>query len=312
MGLKSNNNKKIILISGPTASGKSRLSVLLAKKINGEIINADSMQIYREISILSSRPKIIDLKRVKHHLYGFQSVSSKFSVGQWLKKVKKCAANIIKKGKVPILVGGTGLYFKAVTSGLSRIPKISNKKRKAVKKIYDKIGYKKFYKKLISSDPLCKNKILASDTQRVLRAFEVKRFTKKSIYEWAKNTKSDFTEYDVRKIYLNIPREKLLIKINDRTKKILADQKCLKEVKNFLNLNIIKSLPANKIIGITEIKSFFEGGQTYKQLIENVNIKTRQYAKRQSTWSRGHMTDWVRVYSDKSSNLFKKILKEVS
>ena len=104
----------------------------------------------------------------------------------------------------------------------------------------------------------------------------------------------------------------MLIKINDRTKKILADQKCLKEVKNFLNLNIIKSLPANKIIGITEIKSFFEGGQTYKQLIENVNIKTRQYAKRQSTWSRGHMADWVRVYSDKSSNLFKKILKEVS
>lgn len=312
MGLKSNNNKKIILISGPTASGKSRLSVLLAKKINGEIINADSMQIYREISILSSRPKIIDLKRVKHHLYGFQSVNNKFSVGQWLKKVKKCAANITKKGKVPILVGGTGLYFKAVTSGLSRIPKISNKKREAVKKIYDKFGYKKFYKKLISSDPLCKNKILASDTQRVLRAFEVKRFTKKSIYEWAKNTKSDFTDYDVRKIYLNIPREKLLIKINDRTKKILADQKCLKEVKNFLNLNIMKSLPANKIIGIAEIKSFFEGGQTYKQLIENVNIKTRQYAKRQSTWSRGHMTDWVRVYSDKSSNLFKKILKEVS
>ncbi len=312
MGLKSNNNKKIILISGPTASGKSKLSVLLAKKINGEIINADSMQIYREISILSSRPKIIDLKRVKHHLYGFQSVNNKFSVGQWLKKVKKCAANITKKGKVPILVGGTGLYFKAVTSGLSRIPKISNKKREAVKKIYDKFGYKKFYKKLISSDPLCKNKILASDTQRVLRAFEVKRFTKKSIYEWAKNTKSDFTDYDVRKIYLNIPREKLLIKINDRTKKILADQKCLKEVKNFLNLNIIKSLPANKIIGIAEIKSFFEGGKTYKQLIENVNIKTRQYAKRQSTWSRGHMTDWVRVYSDKSSNLFKKILKEVS
>ena len=312
MGSKSNNNKKIILISGPTASGKSQLSVLLAKKINGEIINADSMQIYKEISILSSRPKITDLKKVKHHLYGFQSVNSKFSVGQWLKKVKKCTINITKKGKVPILVGGTGLYFKAVTSGLSRIPKISNKKREAVKKIYDKIGYKKFYKKLISSDPLCKNKILASDTQRVLRAFEVKRFTKKSIYEWAKNTKSDFTEYDVRKIYLNIPREKLLIKINDRTKKILADQKCLKEVKNFLNLNIMKSLPANKIIGIAEIKSFFEGGQTYKQLIENVNIKTRQYAKRQSTWSRGHMTDWVRVYSDKSSNLFKKILKEVS
>jgi len=312
LGSKSNNNKKIILISGPTASGKSQLSVLLAKKINGEIINADSMQIYKEISILSSRPKITDLKKVKHHLYGFQSVNNKFSVGQWLKKVKKCAVNIIKKGKVPILVGGTGLYFKAVTSGLSRIPKISNKKREVVKKIYDKVGYKKFYKKLISSDPLCKNKILASDTQRVLRAFEVKRFTKKSIYEWAKNTKSDFTDYDVRKIYLNIPREKLLIKINDRTKKILADQKCLKEVKNFLNLNIIKSLPANKIIGIAEIKSFFEGGQTYKQLIENVNIKTRQYAKRQSTWSRGHMTDWVRVYSDKSSNLFKKILKEVS
>ena len=157
MGSKSNNNKKIILISGPTASGKSQLSVLLAKKINGEIINADSMQIYKEISILSSRPKITDLKKVKHHLYGFQSVNSKFSVGQWLKKVKKCTINITKKGKVPILVGGTGLYFKALTDGLVKIPNIPPKIRNKIRNLQKKLGQKKFYLKLLKLDPNIKD-----------------------------------------------------------------------------------------------------------------------------------------------------------
>ncbi len=121
-------NKKIILIAGPTASGKSKIAINLAKKINGEIINADSMQIYKEISILSARPSQSELNKIKHHLYGFMSVKNNFSAGQWLKLVKNKIIKIFQKGKIPIIVGGTGLYFNAITKGLSVIPNISKKK----------------------------------------------------------------------------------------------------------------------------------------------------------------------------------------
>ena len=122
-------SKKIILIAGPTASGKSNLAILLAKKINGEIINADSMQIYKEFSILSSRPSKSDLKKVKHHMYGFLSVKKHFSVGSWLKLVKSRINLCVKKNKIPIIVGGTGLYFNGITKGISSIPEIKNKTR---------------------------------------------------------------------------------------------------------------------------------------------------------------------------------------
>ena len=206
--------KKIILIAGPTASGKSKLAILLAKKINGEILNADSMQVYKEFSILSSRPQKKHLKEVNHHLYGFTSAQKHFSTGIWLKKVKKKVEECLKKRKVPIIVGGTGLYFNAITKGISQIPKIDIKTRKKIRSLYKKIGAKKFYEKLITLDPKAKNKILLTDTQRVLRVYEVKYKTKKSLYEWASNTKSQFLRYDIKKgeskmkvintIYLNI------------------------------------------------------------------------------------------------------------
>ena len=127
-------SKKIILIAGPTASGKSKLAIKIAKKINGEIINADSMQVYKEFSVLSSRPSKIDLKKVKHHLYGFQSVKKHFSTGVWLKLVKKQINLCLKNKKVPILVGGTGLYFQSLINGLSKIPNIDFKIRDKIKK----------------------------------------------------------------------------------------------------------------------------------------------------------------------------------
>ena len=194
-------NNKIILLAGPTASGKSKIAILLSKKIKGEIVNADSMQIYKEIKILSSRPSKKDMSKVKHHLYGFISVKKKFSVGHWYKEVKKKINSILKRGKIPILVGGTGLYFKSITAGLSTIPKISEKKRLQVRELYKKLGQEDFFKRLILLDPKSVRKIVSSDTQRVLRAYEVKKFTKKSLYDWAKNTKSDFVDYDLRKIY---------------------------------------------------------------------------------------------------------------
>ena len=190
-------NRKIILLSGPTASGKTKLAIYLAKKINGEIINADSMQVYKDFQILSSRPSKNELRLAKHHLYGFQSSGALFSTGKWLKLVKNKIDSIIKKGKVPILVGGTGLYFKAITDGISKIPNIKPSDRDRIRNLHKRIGQQKFYEKLIKLDFLSKNKILPTDTQRTLRAYEVKKYTKKSIYEWAKKTKPLF--------YSNLP-----------------------------------------------------------------------------------------------------------
>ena len=164
---------KIVLISGPTASGKSNFAIKLAKKINGEIINADSMQVYKELKILSARPKPSDYKKIKHHLYGFQSVKRNFSTGDWLKLASKKIVEIKKRNKIPILVGGTGLYFKAILDGLVKIPNIPIRFRNKIRKLHKNLGQKLFYQKLLNIDPELKNKINPTDSQRSIRAYEV-------------------------------------------------------------------------------------------------------------------------------------------
>ena len=304
-------SKKIILIAGPTASGKSKLAISLAKKIKGEIINADSMQVYKEFSILSSRPVKSDLKKVKHHLYGFLSSKKHFSTGAWLKLVKKQIKLCIKKKKVPILVGGTGLYFDAITKGITKIPNINFKLRDQIRNLQKKLGQEAFYKKLLKLDPQVKGKIETFDVQRSLRAYEVKKFTKKSIYDWFKATKSEFKDYEIFKVFLDIPREELLKNISIRADKMLKAGS-INEVKKFIKLKLDPSLSANKIIGVKEIKDYLLGLLSIDQVKELMNIKTRQYAKRQMTWARGRMSDWKREYSNNFSQLLKKILKDLS
>ena len=209
--------KKIILLAGPTASGKTKIAIYLAKKIKGEIINADSMQVYKDFQILSSRPNKNELKLAKHHLYGFKSSRVVFSTGKWLKLAESKIRQIVKKGKVPILVGGTGLYFKAITDGISKIPKIKISDRNKIRKLHKRIGQEKFYQKLVKLDPISKNKISSTDTQRTLRAYEVKKHSKKSIYEWAKKTKSLFENYEIKKFFINTPKDQLLKNIELRT-----------------------------------------------------------------------------------------------
>ena len=304
-------NRKIILLSGPTASGKTKLAIYLAKKINGEIINADSMQVYKDFQILSSRPSKNELRLAKHHLYGFQSSGALFSTGKWLKLVKKKIDSIIKKGKVPILVGGTGLYFKAITDGISKIPNIKPFDRDRIRNLHKRIGQQKFYEKLIKLDFLSKKKILPTDTQRTLRAYEVKKYTKKSIYDWAKKTKPLFSNFEIKKFFINTPKSRLLKNIDLRTKSMI-EKKCINEVIKFKKKRLKKSLSSNRIIGVQEIQRFLKGEFDQKGLIELMNIKTRQYAKRQKTWSRAHMSDWHMIYSSNSSVLLKKIYNLLS
>ena len=157
---------KIILVSGPTASGKSNFSIKLAKKVNGEIVNADSMQVYKELKILSARPSPKEYQKIKHHLYGFHSVKKNFSTGDWLKIAIKKVKEINKRKKIPIFVGGTGLYFKALTDGLVNIPNIPIRYRNNIRDLQKKLGQQKFYQKLIKLDPGSKENINPTDTQR--------------------------------------------------------------------------------------------------------------------------------------------------
>ena len=285
---------KIILISGTTASGKSEFAVKLAKKINGEIINADSMQIYKEIKILNTRPEKKLINKVKHHLYGFHSVKKKFSVGHWLNLSNKKIEDILNKKKTPIIVGGTGLYFKSLTDGLAKIPNIPSKLRKEIIKFHKKLGQKKFFRELIKLDPKCKTRLDPSDSQRSIRAFEVKKFSGISLFDWFSKTKSNYDKNQFIKIYLDFPREIILKRIEARSKKIIG-KRSINEVKKFNRLKVKKSLSSNKIIGISEITDFLDKKYDLKELQEKISIKTRQYAKRQATWARGHMSDWTRL-----------------
>ena len=297
---------KIVLIYGPTASGKSNFAIKLAKKINGEIINANSMQVYKELKVLSARPFKKNFQKIKHHLYGFQSVKKNFSTGDWLKLVNQKILEIKKRKKVPILVGGTGLYFKSLIEGLVNIPNIPIKFREKIRSLHKKIGSKNFFLKLVKIDPLAKKHINLSDTQRVIRAYEVKKFTKKSLYDWFKNTRSNYEQKDFYKIYIDFPRDELIKKISSRVVEMIKKGAIL-EVKKFIKLKVTKNKSANKAIGITEIKEYIDKKIQINEVIEKISIKTRQYAKRQTTWSRGNMLDWKKMKPNSLNKFLKKI-----
>ena len=297
--------KKVILLAGPTASGKSDLAIFLAKKISGEIINADSMQVFKEIKILTARPK--NYNGIKHHLYGFLSVKKNFSTGKWLKLVEKKVIQIIRKKKIPIIVGGTGLYFKSLLDGLAKIPYVTQTQRQKVTTLYNKIGNKEFYKKLVKLDPKCKNKISLNDKQRLIRFYEVKLYTKKSIFLWQKKTRNKFKNYHFIKIFLNLPRSVLLKKMNKRFKQMMDDG-ALKEAQQFNNLGIRSQLTANNILGLKELVSHLNGKTSIDYAFERSIIRTRQYIKRQMTWFRGQMKDWKDFDDPKKSDLRKKVL----
>ena len=299
---------KIILISGPTASGKSSFAVKIAKKIQGEIINADSMQVYKKLKILTARPNKIEQKNIKHHLYGFVDLKEKFSTGQWLELVIKKIKEIKKRKNIPILVGGTGLYFQSLINGLVKIPEIPLKFRNKIRMIQKKEGQKKFYKRLLKIDPIAKDKFDPNDAQRTIRAFEIKSFTKISMYEWLNKTKSEFKDEEFLKLYIDFKREGLIKQISLRSIKMI-ELGAINEVKKFIKSKIKKDLSVNKVIGIDELTQYLDKKINLDQAQELISIKTRQYAKRQATWARSRMTSWKKINPNKISDYIKKLKK---
>ena len=297
---------KIILIAGPTASGKSNFAIKLAKKIKGEIINADSMQVYKQLQILTARPKKKDLKKIKHHLYGFCDVKKKYSTGQWLKLLLMKIKDIRKRKKVPIVVGGTGLYFKALTDGLVKIPNVPTNVRNKIRLMQKKMGQKNFYNKLLKLDPLIKNKIEKNDVQRTIRAYEIKYHTKISIIKWFEKTKKYFSSDEFFKLYIDYPREDLINRINLRVEDMFIDG-AIGEVGRFNKFKVKRENSSNKVIGIKEITNFLNKQTTLDQAKDLIAIKTRQYAKRQVTWARGQMQSWQKINPKNLSLTLKKL-----
>jgi len=299
---------KIILISGPTASGKSNFAVKIANKINGEIINADSMQVYRQLKILTARPSKKEQKNIKHHLYGIIDINKNFSTGQWLKLTIKKIKEIRKRKKIPILVGGTGLYFQSIVNGLVNIPNIPLKFRNKIRAIQKKEGQKKFYKKLLRVDKKAKDKFDQNDTQRSIRAFEIKLYTKISMYDWLNKTKSVFKDNEFFKLYIDFNRQDLVKRISLRTLKMIK-KGAIKEVKRFSAKKIKKGSSVNKVIGVNELKQYLKNQITLAEVKELISIRTRQYAKRQATWARSRMITWKKINPSEISHYIKKINK---
>jgi tRNA dimethylallyltransferase len=299
-------HKKAILLFGPTTSGKSGLAVEIAKKFKGEIINADSMQVYKEIKILSARP---DEKGVKHHLYGFISVKKNFSVGQWYKLASKKIKEVNKKNKIAIVVGGTGLYFKALIEGLVDMPEIPKKdyKLNPMNRDYLINHYSNRYPGIFDN-------INLNDTQRLYRAISVYEHTGITLANWhSKKNKIYFNNKDFIKICLIPPK----LEIEKRIKKRFIDMLengALKEAKNFYRLDVWKNelYTSNFIIGLREIDNFLNKLISMDTLKKQVLIRTRQYAKRQYTWQKGQMKGWKGFTDTNYLNLRKKVLSYLS
>ena len=275
---------QIYFVLGPTASGKSKFALSLAKKLNGEIINADSMQIYNELSILTARPNINDQKKINHHLYGFVKGNVRFNVQKWCYEASKKINYLFDKNITPILVGGTGLYVEALINGIVSIPAIPEKIKKESNEMINKIGKENFFNLVKELDSEAMNNILPNDIQRIRRIWEVIFFTKKKFSDWKKNKNKKLINLTDYKILLFLPERNENYKRVDHRAHVMMQDGAIEEVKNLLKLNYDNSLPIMKAHGVPEIESYLNNQISIEECIFKIQQVTRNYVKRQHTW----------------------------
>ncbi len=287
---------KAIIIGGPTASGKSKFALELAKALDGEIVNADSVQCYKDVATLASAPSSEDLEICPHHLYGYKSYHENSSVGLWLDEVRPVINTISKHGKLPIIVGGTGLYINALLEGLAQIPESSDEARESIRAILEQKGLDDLYEKLMELDPDAANNISPSDTQRIQRALEVYLTTGHKLSRWHNYNSTPLLEdYQVEVIVLH-PERKLLRNLCDTRFIELLDLGAIGEVEFLMNQDIPRESQVTKAIGYQEIEEYLLGDKTLNNAISQAQTKTKQYAKRQLTWFRNRLPQQKTFY----------------
>lgn len=287
-----------ILITGPTASGKSALAVELAHAHDGEVINADSMQVYDTLRVLTARPDEADMGGIVHHLYGSVPAGQLFSTGEWLRAVEPVLADVRARGKMPVFVGGTGLYFKALTGGLSEMPEVPPAIRAKWRNRLAEDGPWALHAELGARDPDMADQLGPSDGQRLVRALEVMEATGRSLASFQTGTgKGLIDPKRARKLIVEPDRAVLHDRINSRFARMF-DAGAIEEVEALLALDLAKDMPVMKAIGVPQIAALLRGELTREQVVSQASAATRQYAKRQMTWFRNQMDEsWERIDS---------------
>lgn len=296
-----------VLIAGPTASGKSAAALALAEAIGGSLINCDSMQVYRELRILTARPSDADMARAPHHLYGHVSVTERYSAGRYQSEAADALAKVRGDCRIPIFVGGTGLYFSVLTDGLSEIPQVPPHIHEALRKKLLVEGNDAFYAHLKLRDPETASQLRASDPQRMLRAAEVLEATGRSLASWQKESGEPVLKgMRLARFVLDPPRVILHPRIAERYKR-MVEEGVLEEARALAGID--DSLPAAKTLGLRELREFDEGTLSAAQVEDAIVIGTRQYAKRQTTWFRNKMAGWTWIPTIEQSNIIAEMLK---
>lgn len=304
-------DQRAILIAGPTASGKSALALRLAEEIGGSIINADSMQVYRELRVLTARPSAADEARVPHYLYGHVPAAEPYSAGRYAREAAKAIADVIETGRRPIIVGGTGLYFRALLDGLSPIPEIPPEIRAHWRAEAARLTSQELHDILTQRDPAMAARLFPTDPQRVTRALEVLDATGKSLAHWQQIPgEPAIAEADTLRLVVSPDRETLYARCNTRFG-IMMEQGALQEVEALSRLNLDPGLPCCRALGVAPLMQLLTGSVSEDQAIEQARTDTRQYAKRQVTWLRSNMSSWRWLSTQQMDSFSASTLKNI-
>lgn len=295
--------QKVIVICGPTASGKTSLSIEIAKRINGEIVSADSMQIYKDMDIGTAKPSKEEMQGIKHYLMDFVSPEERYSVAQYKKDAKQAIKKILSEGKVPIVVGGTGLYVDSLIYEIEYDDiELDEEYRNELEKYIDSEGLESLYQRAVKIDPEAMEKISHNDKKRIMRVLEIYHSTGKTKTEQEKESRKNPVEFNYKVYALDWPREILYDRINQRVD-IMIEQGLVDEVKSILE-KYNKFPTAMQGLGYKEVVQFLEGKYTEEEMIEKIKMETRRYAKRQLTWFRKNKeTIWLKGNDEIQNNI---------
>ena len=285
---------RLWLIAGPTGGGKTALALDLAGETGAEIVNADSMQIYADLLILTARPSAQDEARARHHLFGIADAAEAWSVGRWLRAATAVLSEIAAHGRPAIVVGGTGLYFRALTRGLADIPVVPVQVRADVATLYDDLGEIAFRERLARVDPTAAARIAPGDRQRLTRAWEVHAATGRSLSDWRATALTPPVARGWRGVVLDPPRAEVYRRCDDRLSTMLEGG-ALDEVAALIARNLAPGLPAMKALGVAPFAAFLAGEISRDEALAQARQDTRRYVKRQTTWFRTQTPDWPRI-----------------
>ncbi|MEX2199798.1 MAG: tRNA (adenosine(37)-N6)-dimethylallyltransferase MiaA [Dongiaceae bacterium] len=307
--------RPVVVIGGPTASGKSGFALGLARHFNGDIVNADAMQVYRELAILTARPGPGDLAAAPHHLYGVLAVSERCSAGRWHEMAVTAITDIHKVGRLPILVGGSGLYLRALMQGLAAVPSVPDEIRASVGARMTELGPQAMHAFLAERDPAMAARLAPADRQRIRRAIEVLEATGRSLSDWQSAAAGTEPAYDVHAIVVDPPRASLRAACDARFRQML-DAGALDEVRRIMALDLEPDRPALKALGLRELARHLAGEIDLETAIAEAQAATRRYAKRQATWFRNQLPVARRVpagpgYQQYSERIFQDICTNI-